>query len=202
MASTAGKLDIFNMALGFIGLRTIASASENTPEAVQCELFWDRARRSALQDFPYGFARRRIRLAEKALPDAYAGEWRHCYGLPDSCLKIVGIYDGRGGDFSALPYQIRNEGREVIILADTEQAWADYTMDVQDIRLWSELFVMAMARKLACLVAVPLLKNNSQKVQELEELYRLALPRSDGHDASEGRGKARADSWLTARGMW
>ena len=48
MPSTASKLDIFNMALGFIGTRTIASANENTPEAIQCGLYWDRARRSAL----------------------------------------------------------------------------------------------------------------------------------------------------------
>lgn len=202
MASTAGKLDIYNMALGFAGQRTIASPSENTPEAIQCELYWDRARRSALQDFPYNFALRRVRLAAKALPEAYAGEWRFCYGLPDSCLKLVGIYDGTRGDFSVSPYQIRNEGQEVIVLTDTDQAWADCTVDVQEIRLWSELFVMSMARKLACLIAIPLLKNNPQKLQELEQLYQLALPRSDGHDASEGRGKARADSWLTARGLW
>ena len=83
MASTAAKLDIYNMALGFVGARTVASPRENTPEAVQCELYWDRARRAALQDYPYNFACRRARLASKALPEAYAGEWRFCYGLPD-----------------------------------------------------------------------------------------------------------------------
>ena len=50
MASTAAKLDIYNMALGFVGARTVASPRENTPEAVQCELYWDRARRAALQE--------------------------------------------------------------------------------------------------------------------------------------------------------
>ena len=155
-----------------------------------------------LAGLPLQLRLRRVRLAAKALPEAYAGEWRGCYGLPDSCLKLVGIYDGTRGDFAVPPYQIRNEGQEVIVLTDTDQAWADCTVDVQEIRLWSELFVMSMARKLACLIAIPLLKNNPQKLQELEQLYQLALPRSDGHDASEGRGKARADSWLTARGLW
>ena len=202
MASTAGKLDIFNMALGFAGQRTIASTDENTPEAIQCALYWDRARRSALQDFPYNFAQRRVRLAAKALPEAYAGEWRFCYGLPEACLKLSGIYDGAHGAFSAQPYQLRNEGQEVIILANADQAWADCTVDVQDIRLWPELFVLAMARKLACLIAIPLLKNNPQKLQELEQLYQRALPRADAQDASEGRRSAPADSWLAARRTW
>lgn len=68
MASTAGKLDIYNMALGFAGQRTIASPSENTPEAIQCELYWDRARRSALQDFPYNFACAVFVLPQRRFP--------------------------------------------------------------------------------------------------------------------------------------
>ena len=51
------------MALGFIGTRAVAGPSERTPEAMQCALYWDRARRAALRDFPYPFAKRRIRLA-------------------------------------------------------------------------------------------------------------------------------------------
>lgn len=200
MAATAGKLDIFNMALGFVGTRTIASPTENTPEAIQCGLYWDRARRAALQDFPYTFASRRVRLAARNMPEAYAGKWRYCYGLPADCLKVAGICDSAGR--RGAPYQLRNTGQEVVVLTDTAQAFADCTVDVQDIGLWSELFVLAMARKLACLIAVPLLKNNPQKVQELEQLYQVAIPLANGQDASEGRGSAAADTWLAARGAW
>ncbi len=200
MASTAAKLDIYNMALGFVGARTVASPRENTPEAVQCELYWDRARRAALQDYPYNFACRRARLASKALPEAYAGEWRFCYGLPDGCLKFLRVHDGSGD--GAAPWQLRHDGRESVILTDTGRAWGDFIVDVQDVSLWSELFVLVMARKLACFIVVPLLKNNPQKVQELEELYQMALPRADGQDASEGRDKKTSDSWLLARGTW
>lgn len=206
MTATAGKLDIFNMALGFAGQRTIASQNENTPEAIQCGLFWDRARRSALQDFPYNFAARRIRLAEKAVPEGYENQWPVCYGLPAGCLKVIRICDSTtGGCGNPLPFCIRNIGQETVILTSVKQAFADCVVDVPETALWSELFVMAMARKLACLIAVPLLKNNPQKVQELEQLYQQAIPLANGQDAAEGRRQTSitdSDPWLSARGLW
>lgn len=199
MSSTAGKLDICNMALGFIGSRTIASLGENTPEAVQCSLFWNRARRAALQDYPWNFATRRVRLAEKPLPAAWAGQWRHCYALPDLCLKALGT-GGPGGP--GAPFRLRGDGQGLFILCDEAGAWLDGVFDTPDVSLWSELFVMAMARRLACLIAIPLLKNNPQKLRELEELYRMALPKATGQDASEERQAPEHDAWLQARGTW
>lgn len=201
MPSTASKLDIFNMALGFVGTRTIASANENTPEAIQCGLYWDRARRAALRDHPYSFAVRRVVLAEKSLSAAYAAEWRHAYALPDGCLKVHTVYGGRDRG-KKIPFQLESDSEGTLLLCDVPQALATCTFDVEEVTRWDELFVMAMARKLAALVAVPLLKNNSGKVQELEQLYQLAVPRSEGHDASEGAGRSEVDGWITARGAW
>ena len=203
MAQSAGKLDIYNMALGFVGTRTIASPNERTPEAIQCELYWDRARRSALRDYPYNFAQRRIQLAGKPLPEVYENEWRFCYGWPDKVLKVHRVHSpGQmcgGGD---TPFAVQNDGLENIILCDADKAQATCTVDIEDISLWDELFVMAMARKLACLINVPLLKSNPNKVQELEQLYQMAIPRADSQNASEGKGKRGLDGWLSARGAW
>lgn len=203
MASTAGRLDIFNMALGFIGTRTIASPDERTPEAIQCALYWDTARRSALRDYPFSFAQRRFVLAEKPLPEVYAREWRFCYGLPDGCLKLHAVHDGtgRGGGLSA-PFRLVHEEAETVLLTTLPQALLDCTCDIEDISLWDELFVVAMAQKLAALVAVPLLKNAPGKVQELEQLYQRALPLANGQAASEGKEAAMADAWLVARRGW
>ena len=169
MPSTASKLDIFNMALGFIGTRTIASANENTPEAIQCGLYWDRARRSALRDYPYRFAVRRVVLAEKSLPAAYAEEWRHAYALPDGCLKVHAVHDGKEQGRKR-PFRLESDTEGALLLCDVPRAMATCTFDVEEVTRWDELFVMSMARKLAALVAVPLLKNNAGKVQELEQL--------------------------------
>lgn len=201
MPSTASKLDIFNMALGFIGTRAIASANENTPEAIQCGLYWDRARRSALRDYPYRFAVRRVVLAEKSLPAAYAEEWRHAYALPDGCLKVHAVHDGREQGRKR-PFRLESDTEGALLLCDVPRAMATCTFDVEEATRWDELFVMAMARKLAALVAVPLLKNNSAKVQELVQLYEIAIPQADGQDASERESSMRPDSWLLARETW
>ena len=202
MPSTASKLDIFNMALGFIGTRTIASPNENTPEAIQCGLYWDRARRTALEDYPYSFAQRRVKLAQKALPAVYKGEWHYCYGLPNTCLKVREVHDGRERG-RKIPYRLQHdEGQEVVILTNVADAMAEVTVDVTNISLWDEQCCMMVARKLAALVAVPLLKNNPSKVQELERLYQLAVPTSEGQDASEHVEKEHIDGWLAARGRW
>ena len=202
MPSTASKLDIFNMALGFIGTRTIASANENTPEAIQCGLYWDRARRSALRDFSYSFAQRRVRLAEKPLPDMHEQDWRFAYGLPDGCLKVHAVHGGRSDRLHSPAWRVESTGDELVVLTKQELAIADCTFDVENISLWDELFVMAMARKLAALVCVPLFKNNQAKLQELEQLYQMAIPRAEGQDASEREKEPRMDSWLAARGTW
>lgn len=98
----AAKLDIWNMALGFIGTRTVASESERTPEAVQCALFWDSARRTALRDYPWNFAQARAGWPKWPCRKPWAGEWRHAYVPPDRCLRLHRVLGaGRTGRFHA-----------------------------------------------------------------------------------------------------
>ena len=202
MASTASRLDIYNMALGFIGTGTIGSPNERRPEAIQCDLYWDRARRAALRDYPYSFARRRVQLAEKPLPDVYEEQWHHAYAWPEKCIKVVRMIRNGREVFCNPDFVVRNEGSENIILTDVEVAQAEIVVDQEDISLWDDLFVLAMARKLAAMVCVPLLKNNQAKLQELEQLYQLAIPKADGQDASERRQHRKPDGWLLVRGGW
>ena len=201
MPSTSNRLEIYNMALGFCGTRTVGSPNERTPEAIQCELFWDRARRDTLRDYPYRFAVRRLRLPEKEMPEVYAGEWSHCYGLPDTCLKVVRVHDGRRRGVSKTPYAIQRGDEGEMLLCDVEQALADCVVDVEDIATWDDSFVSCMARKLACLICVPLCKGE-QKLNGLVQLYQASIPHAEGADSSEACDRRPDDSWLQARGGW
>ena len=201
MATSSSRLEICNMALGFCGTRPIGSPNETTPEAVQCGLFWDRARRSALRDYPYRFAVRRFRLPEMTVPDVYAQEWTHCYGIPDGVLKVVRVHAGAKRGTGRTPYAIQSVEDGEILLCDVEQAMIDAVVDVEDVEQWDELFVSAMARKLACLICVPLCKGES-KLNGLVQLYQSAIPQSEGADASEACDRKPDDSWLQARGGW
>ena len=157
--------------------------------------------RAALRDFPYGFAQRRFRLAQKPMPDEYSDVWRYAYGVPVQTLKVMRVEDAQGRRNA--PFTIgQTDGSALLILCDQGDAMAVCTVDVEDTRLWDELFVEAMAYRLALYVAVPLLKNNSQKLQELAQLYQGILPSAEGQSASEQRSKPQIDSWLTARGTW
>lgn len=201
MATSSDRLEIYNMALGFCGTRTVGSPNERCPEAIQCELYWDRARRSTLRDYPYRFAVRRMRLPEKEMPDVYENEWLHCYGIPDTVLKVVRVHDGarRGTNKTAYAIQRGDEGE--ILLCDVEQAMIDAVVDVEDITQWDDAFVSAMARKLAVLICVPLCKGEG-KLNGLVQMYQAAIPQAEGADASETYDRKADDAWLQARGGW
>lgn len=201
MASTSGRLEIYNQALGLVGTRTVGSPNEHTPEAIQCELFWDRARRSALRDFPYRFAVKRFKLPEKELPEVYAQEWTHCYGIPDQVLKVVRVHDGGRRGVSKTPYAIQRGDEGEMLLCDVEHAMIDAVVDVEDISTWDDAFVAAMARKLAVLICVPLCKGDG-KLNGLVQMYQAAIPVAEGADASESCDRKPDDAWLQARGGW
>ena len=201
MATSSSKIEVYNMALGFVGTRAVGSPNETTPEAIQCGLYWDRARRAALRDYPYRFAVRRLRLPEKELPAVYEAEWEHCYGLPDNVLKVVRVHDGRRRGTNKYPYSIQQGDEGEILLTDVEQAIIDAVVDVEDVSQWDEAFVSAMARKLACLICVPLTRGDG-KLNGLTQLYQAAIPVAEGADASESYDRKPDDAWLQARGGW
>lgn len=209
MATDAGKIRIWNMALGYVGTRIVAAEDERCEEAVQCGLYWDAARRQALRDYPYNFARRRAYLAEVALPDVYAVEWAHAYALPDGWLKVHHLVAAKARR-PGMPAGTAQGGRQPFLLASTDQgaellltdaspALIDYTADVPDTSRFDDLFAGMLARKLAAMIAVALLKNNTGKVNELAQLYSSTLPDSRQANASEREERPTVDSWLAAR---
>lgn len=220
----AGTLHIWNMALGWVGARTIASEDENTQEAVQCRLFWDSARRQVLRDYPWPFARRRAWLARLPLPEGWEGEFAHAFALPADCLKVLGLRGtgaasgassvagsvsssaastgaGEAASAVSLPWTLayHPEAARQTLLCNAGAALLTYSADVRDVGLYDDLFVHVLARRLAALVAAPLLRGNAAKVREMEELYRAALPSAREASASEVPAVLCRDSWLEAR---
>lgn len=201
------KITIWNMALGWVGTRTVAGESENTHEVVQCRLFWDSARRQALRDYPWNFARRRTWLAAVPMPEGYEREFRFAYALPSDCLKCKRAFPGgavgrsRTGEEASRFIIAHDHGHgRTVLLTNAENALLEYTADITDATLFDDLFAALLARKLAALIAVPLLKNNAQKVQELEQLYRAAIPGGVEADSSEGAEAEKPDAWILSRG--
>lgn len=198
------KIHIWNMALGFIGTRTVAAEDERAPEAIQCALFWDSARRQVLRDFPYNFAQRRQWLAPVPVPEGWELDWHFAYALPDGCVKAHTLYSGRQGaggqGARGCPFVLASSSKgENIVLSNAAPALLCYTADITDVNRFDDSFIALVARKLASLLALPLLKNNSARAQELEESYRACLPAAAQAAASEGYKANPYDTWLSAR---
>lgn len=193
------KIGIWNMALGFLGTRTVAAEDENTPEAIQCGMYWDSARRQALRDYPWNFAQRRAWLAPVAIPAGWEREYSQAYALPVDCLKALQVlHEGHSESRFVLAHDAVRGA--TVLLTKAEAALLRYTADVEQVQVFDDLFKAVMARKLAALLCVPLLKASTSKLTELEQLYREALVGATGANASEGAEQRAADSWLTARG--
>lgn len=192
------KMTVWNMALGWVGTSTVASESENTPAAIQCGIYWDSARRQSLRDYPWNVAQRRVWLAEIPMLEGWEKEYSHAYALPDDCLKASKLMaDGHKETRFGIGYNPATASRA--LLANADRALLLYTADIGDACLADDLFAAVLSRKLATMIAVPLLRNNSQKVQELEQLYRAAIPNALEADAGEGADAERPDSWIQSR---
>lgn len=193
------KISIWNMALGFLGTRTVASESENTPEAIQCGLYWDSARRQALRDYPWNFAQRRAWLAPMVMPSGWEREYSHAYALPVDCLKAIKVLHGQRAESRFV--LVHDAARvNTVLLTNADKALLHYTSDVEQVHVFDDLFKVVMGRKLAALLCVPLIKASTSKLTELEQLYRDALAGATGANASEGTAQVATDSWLTSRG--
>lgn len=173
------KLGVMNMALGLVGARMITSVTENVPEAVQCNLYWDRARRSVLRDFPYRFAVRHIEPSTATMPPVYGGEWTNCYAAPADMLKVLSVCTTVDKQ-ARQPFAVEYLSTGAVILCNVASAQATYIADVTDPALWDEKFTAAMAAKLALFVCGPLLSGEKDaglnKAKELGELYKASIP--------------------------
>lgn len=193
----ASKIDIWNMALGYIGTQMVASDSEKSDESIQCDLFWDTARRTVLRDFPYSFAQKRTYLARVAVPREYKSEYNYAYHLPELCVKAQVVTNEGGDVFAKEPFiLVLGENDIGILLCDISPCILHYTVDTKEsMRFYDDSFVEMLAYKLASMVCIPLLKSNSGKLQELNQLYQVKLSIAMQNDASSRKLQKKPDTW-------
>lgn len=195
----ASKIAICNMALGWLGAPPIASLAENRPEARYASQYYDSALEQTLRDHRWNFAQRRARLAAVSVPDGYQGVYENAYAVPQDCVHahtLLGAAENRMNFILALS----EDGGSRIILANTAGAYLGYTALVLIPELYDPDFVRTLARRLAADIAVPLLKNNPQKVQETESLYERAIMKAKLSDMREGKPEEEEEiSWISAR---
>lgn len=195
----ASKISIINMALGWLGAPPIAGLTEKRPEAIYASQYYDSALEQTLRDHRWNFAQRRKRLAALDVPDGYQGVYENAYALPVDCLHAHTVLDEAENSFPFI-VALAGDGGSKIILTNVGSAYLAYTALVTVPELYDPNFVRAMSRRLAADIAVPILKNNAQKVQEAETLYDRELTKAKLSDYREGKPEEEEDvSWIQAR---
>lgn len=83
---------IANMALQRIGARgSIASLTENSPNAVKVNTVWDMIFQEVLSERDWKFAKLRVQLPQAAITPVYA--YQYAYTLPSDFLRLTKIKD-------------------------------------------------------------------------------------------------------------
>lgn len=170
---STSEVEIANMALSQIGVRSINSFDEASLAAQQCRLFYPKLRDSILTSLKWGFA---TRIAPLALTAEELFNWVYIYDYPANCLKIhelIPDYQTVGVDSQGLrprialepytfieieepEYQIFNIGGDKVVACNYENARIEYTHKVTDPNLFPLNFQLALSMLLASTIVVSL----------------------------------------------
>lgn len=193
------EIQICNMALRRLGLKTISSMSEGSQEARDCSLYYAQFRDAVLRDHDWTFARRRRSLASFAIPDDYAGKYLYGYILPSDCLKPLKVYEQNGSTPQEFELFRAGTGSR-FLMTDIPYVILKYTMAVIDPTWFDSEFIEALSRKLASILAVPLVKN-SKLMEYWEHAYLVALDMAKVSNVTEQDPTKETDEtpWITAR---
>lgn len=149
---------ICNIALSHIGQGELEDVETDVgPEADACRRYYSIARKDVLREHSWGFATSQIPLVENpSVDEDDYPEWTYFYTYPSSCLTVWAVFNEATvqekweQEFEVIHNPTLGER---IILTDQEDAFAEYSHDVQDVTLWDEKFVMAFTYRLAAMIA-------------------------------------------------
>lgn len=217
----ASEVDICNLALGHLGdTATVASLDppEGSAQAEHCARFYPIARDSLLELHPWGFATRRVQLAQ--LGTGWP-EWDYSYAQPADALNIIAVLPpdasddysmglnsanvplAAGGAYvpKAFSCEINSEGKDVIY-TDQEDAVLRYTALVTDTTKFSPLFVMTLSWHLASMLAGPIIKGDqgAAESKRCTAMMQIYLSKATESDAGQRRITPQHNvGWMSGR---
>ena len=172
MGTVDSEVDIANLALTYIGAERISSLSETSKSAQLSGLFYPLVRDGELTRHNWSFAITRQQLASPT--ETNYTDYLYQYQLPVDpyWLRTVKI-DGA----SQADYEV--EGR--LLYCNLNEVELVYIYRVEDVRMFSPLFVDALALRLAAKLAANF-TGKEQKVAMIEQLYARTIIEAAGVD--------------------
>lgn len=212
---------IVNMALQRIGVKRIASLTENSDQAIAANAVWEYIRDEVLSAKDWKFAKTRVVLAQNVTTPEYT--YDYAYTLPTDFLRLCltkeednsfypsGAY-ATAWTAETLTIQSRKYGYSIEALSDgTLCMLTDYDNTDDDLYItyikketnparYSPAFISALAFRLAAELTLTRTESR-QKFSDMMTLYEQALKRADEYNGSleyveDEVGKVTtADSW-------
>jgi hypothetical protein len=145
------------MAIGHTGSSQLISLlTELSTEAQQCNLYFDQAVETTLEDFPWPLATKYGTLAlvtdNSDVTTPY--DWLYGYRYPTDCIHVRRIVTVLGrNDPNPPPWRPGLDDQGRLIWTDVQDTIIEYTQRVTDVNLFSPLFVDAVSWRLAAYIA-------------------------------------------------
>lgn len=194
--------DVCNMALSCLGKGRIASIDEQSEQARQCKLFYSQTKKRLLRDYSWGFAKRVEQLAQLDTVNPF---WEYSYSYPNKCECVRRIFccvdttDANGKTRKTVIPKIEADQKdkyEIYMVSDNiraigcnvENAWLEYTYDIDDLSVCSSDFIEALTHMLAYNIALALTGNMQLKNSEYQQAMAI-LNRARYTNAAESHTK-------------
>jgi len=178
-------VDIVNKALNHLGVRPIASLTEDSEPAERASAIYESVRDDVLRAYAWGFATKITTLA--AISDETVSGWEYLYVYPANCLRIRKVFedtdatDPVGVEFKEVQSPTTAQRA---IAANITPAYVEYTIKVSDPNSYDPAFIEAMALKLAASLAHQLTGDKALGPQ-IQGFYTGALSEAKRLDSTE-----------------
>ena len=203
-------VSICNQALGWLGADSILSINDASKEAQLCKENFDALRDAVLEEREWTFAVRRLYLTPLVATPVYGyannfllpAEVLRVLNIPGAASNVVGGLDalngGRGADAGQglADWRVESIDAGNVIVANTAAIHCRVIWQVVNEKLWSPLFIQALAARLAADLAMPLVNSRALQ-QDMWKLYDMKLATAATMDGMQGKGEVKRASNLT-----
>lgn len=188
MALATSNVEICNLALTKLGEDPITALTEDSKAGRLSNLHFARLRNVVLRSHTWNFAVKRASLAQSTVAPEY--RFTAKYALPDDFLRIIDC-----NLLNDVSWKI--EGKFLVCDADTVKI--RYIAQIEDPGQFDELFIEALAARIASELAIPL-ADNVNLSDFMEQRYQRKLREARTADATEGNPEfLEASTWLDSR---
>ncbi|MFQ5593151.1 MAG: hypothetical protein ACE5HA_03280, partial [Anaerolineae bacterium] len=187
-------LDVWNTALGELGVPYVQDENESSPQAKTLRVVWPIFRRKFLDDHAWNGCKMTRKL--NRLTESPVDRWTYIYLLPYESLRVLtlnGEENTAGADKWEIEIDIPRQVRR--LLTDANEAIVEYIADVPDVVTLAASTVHAMGVGLASHLARKFGKSAGE-IRELRRSAEISLRMAKASDGMEGTPRIRSDTTL------